>query len=1222
MACRGVSSTALVDRWRPLDRKSQFGFATSSGEDASGHLRKTTAVRSLPYLPHLTTGAFGSQQPLRKGSRSTVALPTLLRWHQDEPIKAVARGFSKQSVSKRSTWQATSDRHMMRRPVSLFDQKLSAQAALAADHEYVQQALKKSAECPSDREARERTLADHWWSTTFAPVPSPRDWIPTVFRGHRLLQPPLAPSSAPGSASSSCRPSSSTSTVTAASGSWERSVLRSEDAEDIVRLCSRFHALDTHHGPDCDGQDGGTPAVLTRSSFCRLVCALRGLPAACGGRTWLNRAVGHFDRLARRICMKSCSCFGETIVGFTLAVTSKGPLPVDMAICRLFTCLLLDMADDLDDDQRGGGETEGHSFASMTEHDSLLVRTSMAKRRFFNKLLPEAERYALVCHEALQPKKATASSSRAPVATTEDMSHKDGASASGSDTHHGGGSSSASGSTSGTAGAPGGDPRSLGIDGFAASSRCVTPPTTGNGARRSRELSADVVDAVGMVAGVMSVGGGTSVPLGASTFATPLGALFEADEDTDICPGETGCSEMPLYAHTFSPMRAECLMSKSMEPEVLQLLVCLRDLFGPLFRAYCDVPVGCDAVPVSSCSASASAAAPAPANAAAVAETSINEGHMTLVAFLRFCGDFGLFPDRVDFQTIQWVYNSAEARVSMSDNAVDGSAARRSKASPSSPNTRVSSSPCGSSRHAISPGHTVKVTPGSIGETGPSVKNVAVGAGRDGAAIRQQRTRPDMNTDEAQQGIHFMGRRIEAHLVWLTKDVGTMYEAEFTSVSLLWAMSEWIESQKSTVGDVFAIFDLDNTGKISVKDFQSGIDFMGFEDPPSVENVRELAGRLSAPACREEETIELGTLQRALTAVTKQRERRDRVANCFRRDLSKLSQAESHAFIFFREILKFTEDTNTSAEQLFERFAVDAKGKDDDGAIPVAELASLARGLFRLQLHPSPALAVDSPIEWLDLNGDGMISREEFCKMIDQMRQARREREIGVKGRHPVHYSAIASRSAGPVKCVFGRVAFVECLLKLAFVNCGYHKNSDQVEQSSFRQVLWMFSYLWWQFDNAKQSGALDAKAHQDGQRDLAAAERRYPKYVPPLQRLLRHHANIFKSVACGRELLCSASVSPASSRPLVSPKLLHMLPSALSPLASQHGAPAEGDMLLCQSCGIRPPKTRCITTCAECDKADDLVFACLQRTGDALAAHGVASLGCSLLTAAIGGCT
>merc|ERR1719456_2251223 len=100
----------------------------------------------------------------------------------------------------------------------------------------------------------------------------------------------------------------------------------------------------------------------------------------------------------------------------------------------------------------------------------------------------------------------------------------------------------------------------------------------------------------------------------------------EADdkEDENVTEGAS------LYAHTYAILKGEVIMSQLLEPEILHFPIEFRSFFHLLFGAYVDVPMP---------------------NA---------EGHMTLTAFLHFCGDFGLFPSQVDFQTVQWLYNTAE----------------------------------------------------------------------------------------------------------------------------------------------------------------------------------------------------------------------------------------------------------------------------------------------------------------------------------------------------------------------------------------------------------------------------------------------------------------------------------------------------------------------------------------------------------------------------------
>ena len=74
-------------------------------------------------------------------------------------------------------------------------------------------------------------------------------------------------------------------------------------------------------------------------------------------------------------------------------------------------------------------------------------------------------------------------------------------------------------------------------------------------------------------------------------------------------------------------MKGESLLGHLVEPEVLRFISDTQGVFRRLFEAYADVPL---------------------AN---------GSGHMSLSALVRCMKDFGLFPEKVDFQTLQFLYN-------------------------------------------------------------------------------------------------------------------------------------------------------------------------------------------------------------------------------------------------------------------------------------------------------------------------------------------------------------------------------------------------------------------------------------------------------------------------------------------------------------------------------------------------------------------------------------
>jgi hypothetical protein len=114
-------------------------------------------------------------------------------------------------------------------------------------------------------------------------------------------------------------------------------------------------------------------------------------------------------------------------------------------------------------------------------------------------------------------------------------------------------------------------------------------------------------------------------------------AAPENEENEQVEAGEPEVPPQPdgtsNYADTFVVLKGETLMCKLFEPEVMGFIFEVSDVLNRIFQAYSDMP------------------------------TPDGHGHMSLAAFLRFCGDFGWFPDLVDYKTIQWLYSIADAVV-------------------------------------------------------------------------------------------------------------------------------------------------------------------------------------------------------------------------------------------------------------------------------------------------------------------------------------------------------------------------------------------------------------------------------------------------------------------------------------------------------------------------------------------------------------------------------
>jgi len=583
--------------------------------------------------------------------------------------------------------------------------------------------------------------------------------------------------------------------------------------------------------------------------------------------------------------------------------------------------------------------------------------------------------------------------------------------------------------------------------------------TAGAGAEARRGMAATSADAGG-AGGVGGVGGGGGAKAGGARGA---GAPLSVEGDLSQNPGT---------AHTFGVIKGEVLQAQLCEPELLHFVAEFSDVFGKIFDAYCDVPVF------------------------------NSEGHMSLVGFLRVCADFGLFPAIADYQTVQWVYDSAEGWLYVSSLTPEVSSS--SKQQPTL------------SRKTITGGTATSTT------------------------LRSTKKRK-VRGEPARDGFLFYGKWVSRHLAWLTKDPTEMTEMEQVSMCTLWAISEWMDSRKLTVKDLFCFLDKDNSGLITLEEFRIGIAFMEFEDPPSIEDITNLMrlimlptpppsaqaqhGPGKPPTISEEEKpllVEFNVLGMALGAVGKQREQRDRAAVFFMKDFNQMTRPESKAGIFFAGLWAILQERSLTPDELF-----DELDENGDGEVSEDELTRAITRMLQTSNRPLAASSVDSPFELLDTNQDGRISRAEFLGILDKVQQARDLRDLVDDTAHPIFLSASVALQPVSRNYVFGLQAFTECLIKLALNHLTYHGNHAQAEQPSFVKGMWMLVYMHDFYLQAQAKSEVILQAERERGDSLTSPnfladtrDKRYPKCLPPIRHLLRKYPNLFLEAPLGKSSL------------------------------------------------------------------------------------------------------
>eukprot|EP00435_Cladocopium_sp_Y103_P045744 s1054_g13.t1 len=479
-------------------------------------------------------------------------------------------------------------------------------------------------------------------------------------------------------------------------------------------------------------------------------------------------------------------------------------------------------------------------------------------------------------------------------------------------------------------------------------------------------------------------------------------------------------------------VKSENLLSSLFEPEVLRFMAQTSQLFRVIFKAYADIPLA------------------------------TGQGHMSLSALVRFAADFGLFPHKVDFKTIQWLYNTES-----------------------------------------------QVVPQAAAE--PRTNSVIH------MAPRKTRKKTMVNSEE---GLLYHHKWLKPHLAWMSKEPASMTEAETRSCLILTAIDDWLESHNLKVKEVFANTDTANTSTFTLQDLQLVVDFMDFEDPPTSGDLQALIGLL---VLRQGSTaIDFPTLEMARVAARLAKESRSRARNCFLKDLAKMSKRESSAYLFFTELAANLEFHGLAPESFYRMLDVDHTGLVSVEVV-VRQARSLQQAEPRLSSSRTAAMTVDNPFAFIGKTVDDDVTQEEFVDLLEEIREASRLREASFEQKHPLFISSGTVQPANSKESPFGVEAFVKVVMKIGLMYLTYYGNEPQAQLSSFHKLLWLFIYMHWYFDSSrqkaeellKQSGfeRPRSKRRPSSRGSSGDLGRRYPKHLPAMRQLLVRHPTIFMEV-------------------------------------------------------------------------------------------------------------
>lgn len=558
---------------------------------------------------------------------------------------------------------------------------------------------------------------------------------------------------------------------------------------------------------------------------------------------------------------------------------------------------------------------------------------------------------------------------------------------------------------------------------------------------REREEKLNLQDRNRLQVGVRSPKPRSRPPSRLTTPSTP----YKPDkEDPPRSAGTDKASELQeegkdLYFNTLLQMKGEGLLGHLFEPEVLHFMAQTSHVFQTIFKAYADIP------------------------------STTGEGHMSLAALVRFGADFGLFPHKVDFQTVQWLYNT-ECRTA-----------------------------------------------------NPSVDRMDSRAGSAGTSPPRRKGRKAIIKEE--DGFLYQTKWLKPHLAWMSKEPSRMTEVEMRSVFILTAIDDWLESHNLKVSEIFANTHA-TSGTFNAQDLQLVVNFMDFEDPPTAEEIQALAGLLIV---RQPLTaIDFPTLEMARVAARLTKESRSRARNCFLKDLAKMSKVESSAHLFFTELTANLEFRGLAPESFYRMLDVDHSGQ-----VPVKVIVRQARSLEKMEPGVwTAAMTVENPFAFIGKTVEDDISREEFIDLFEEIKEARRLREASFEQKHPLFISSGTVQPPNSKDSPFAAEGFVKVIMKMGLFYLSHYGTEAQAQLSSHHKLLWLFLYMHWYFDGSRQRAEellrqsgfeRRSKSSRPSSRDSRppsrpssrgdAAGRRYPKHLPAMRRLLARHPTLFMGV-------------------------------------------------------------------------------------------------------------
>eukprot|EP00435_Cladocopium_sp_Y103_P000587 s181_g1.t1 len=378
-----------------------------------------------------------------------------------------------------------------------------------------------------------------------------------------------------------------------------------------------------------------------------------------------------------------------------------------------------------------------------------------------------------------------------------------------------------------------------------------------------------------------------------------LSTLSEEEEEDRKGQSE----EDALYAHTCMVSKGEYLTSMFLEPEIIQMVWMYFDRFEYLFSVYMDTPSNFLITPGTS------------------------DGHMSNEAFLQFCIDFQLFPQIIDFNSLNCYYQSAESIIELTREEIKRCTHKDEKEASFQVGDVVelpSFLRAGKKGGKVKAGDPLKVIAVDCSDVDAEAVLVMTARLKKlwvkmGAIKKAEKN--FVSSDKAKATA-----KVASKATWINKSFEEMTENEKRSLTILSSFADYMTSRKVRAKDFFSKFDESGDGQIDSEELMKGITFMSLQGslrtsisspPPTFEEVESLFRLIDADG---DGTLDYVELDIVMKTVQERKSKQTRSANFFIKDEAEMTELEKAALGFFVPLWNYMEANKKTVKDIYQKF--------------------------------------------------------------------------------------------------------------------------------------------------------------------------------------------------------------------------------------------------------------------------------------------------------------